>query len=113
MHAAVRNYDAIRPHMEELRSALSQESELTDVERDRTEGLAVNMAPAIRDLGAIMHDIAPILSNLRMGDEPGHAVVQSSNGAIHLPAGVVSRRACMHFVTAVRHIMLLATRVTF
>ena len=99
LHAAVRDYDAIRPHMEELRSALGRESELRGIERDRAEGLAVTMAPAVRDLGAIMLDIAPILSNLRMGDEPGHAVVQTSSSMIHLPTGFVLVRVYVHALT--------------
>jgi len=34
-----------------------------------SSGLAINVAPAVRDMAAILTDLAPLLSNLEMGDE--------------------------------------------
>ena len=83
----MRNYDAMRPHLEQLRSALARERELTGLERDRAEGLAVNLAPAVRDMAAILADLAPLLSNLQMGDAPGHAHVEMTSNTVHVPTG--------------------------
>ena len=47
-------------------SALTDERELTGLARDRAEGLAVNLAPAVRDLSALLGDLAPLLSNLQV-----------------------------------------------
>jgi hypothetical protein len=44
----------MRPHMEELRQALSREHELVGLERDQAEGLAVYLAPAVRDMTIIL-----------------------------------------------------------
>lgn len=49
----IRNYDAMRPRLEEMRSALAREHELTGLERDRAEGLAVHLAPAVRAMPAV------------------------------------------------------------
>ena len=87
LQGTIRNYDTMRPLLEQMRRVLSREGQLRGLERDRAQGLAVNVAPAVRDMAAIMNDVAPILSNLQMGDEPGHARVDMSSQNLHVPTG--------------------------
>jgi len=38
LQTTVNNFDAMRPHLEALRAAMSSERQLTGLERDRAEG---------------------------------------------------------------------------
>lgn len=73
LYATLQNYDTMRPHIETLRQALSRKNELSGVERDQAEGLAVYLAPAVRNLTILLQDLAPKFVKLQMGDAPGHA----------------------------------------
>ena len=93
IQAILRNYDAMRPFLRELQTSLSDERDLTGLARDRTEGLAVNLAPAVRDLSALMSDLSPLLSNLQMGDQAGHAHIEMQDMRVHTPTGYRSLEA--------------------
>ncbi len=60
LQVTIRNLDAMRPRLEEMRSALARERELTGLERDRAEGLAVHLAPAVPDMSAVALFACPV-----------------------------------------------------
>eukprot|EP00960_Hanusia_phi_P061204 764780-Hanusia_phi.AAC.5 len=66
---------------------MRNESRLQGQDRDEAEGLAYHLAPALRDVGMTLSDLAPLVSNLMFGEEPEQASIDHvAREVFHPPA---------------------------